>query len=120
VLRRGSRIRWTTPGAVWAADFTDLDDATAGGERALLFVHDLASGFVLRARPCRRKDAAGVAEALAALIAEHGAPLVLRVDNGNALHAEVVRAVLGPCGVTLLRTPNRTPSYNGACESALG
>ena len=119
-LRRGSRIRWTTPGVAWAADFTDLDEPAAGGERAMLFVHDLASGSVLWARPCRRKDAAAVAAAMSALIAEHGAPLLLRVDNGKALHAAAVRAVLDPHGVTLLRTPNRTPTYNGACESALG
>jgi hypothetical protein len=29
-------------------------------------------------------------------------------------------AVLAAHGVTLLRTPNRTPSYNGSCESGLG
>jgi hypothetical protein len=118
--RRGSRLSWRTPGAVWAADFTDLDEAAAGGEKAMLFVHDLASGCVLWARPCRRKDAAAVAEALSALIERHGAPLVFRVDNGKALHAPAVRAVLAVHGVTLLRTPNRTPSYNGSCESGLG
>src|SRR5438105_6068682 len=86
----------------------------------MLFVHDLATGEVLWARPCRRKDAAAVAEALRALIAEHGAPLVIRIDNGKALHARPVRAVLDPLGATLLRTPNRSPRYNGSCESGLG
>lgn len=119
-MRRGSRLSWRTPGAVWAADFTDLDEAAAGGEKAMLFVHDLASGCVLWARPCRRKDAAAVAEALSALIERHGAPLVYRVDNGKALRADPVRAILVAHGVTLLRTPNRTPTYNGSCESSLG
>jgi hypothetical protein len=119
-LRRGSRITWLTAGAAWAMDFTDLSEPIASGERAMLFVHDLSTGAVLWARPCRRKDAAAVAQALEALIAEHGAPLVVRVDNGKALHARRVRAVIEPHGVTLLRTPNRRPGYNGSCESALG
>jgi transposase InsO family protein len=86
----------------------------------MLFVHDLASGYVLWARPCQRKDAATVAQALRALTEKHGAPLVVRIDNGKALHAKEVRAVIDPLGVTLLRTPIRHPRYNGSCESGLG
>ena len=57
---------------------------------------------------------------LRALVAQHGAPLVLKADNGGAFTADDTRAFLGEHVVTLLLSPAYTPSHNGACEAGNG
>lgn len=76
-------LTWTTPGSVWAVDFSDAGVDVEGGFDQLLLVRDLATGFTLLALPCLGQDAATVRAAFAALFARHGPPLVLKSDNGS-------------------------------------
>lgn len=113
-------LRWSRPGAVWAADYTKTPLRVDGIERDVLAVRDLASGFQLLALPAEHGDAATTRKALAFLFAEHGAPLVIKSDNGSHFTAAEVRALLDAHEVLHLRSPAGTPTYNGACESGIG
>ena len=81
-------LHWSTPGAVWAIDFH--------GPRAqpvdsrfpyLLAVRDLASGLVLLWLAVADATARSTVAALEMLFFVHGAPLVLKSDNGSAFIA---------------------------------
>lgn len=119
--RRGQigRLAWTRVGAVWAMDFTTLRAPLDGGYGHVLVVRDLASGRTLCAEPLVSQDSRAVARTLRALFADHGAPLVLKCDNGSPLVAGTVRRELTHRRVTLLRSPPRRPQYNGACEAGM-
>ena len=91
-------LHWPVPGSVWAMDFTE---APAAHRRPV----SLPPG---RARPGQRPATAlaAVSEppptqasllALASLFAVHGAPLVLKIDNGSAFGAEATLAFLAQC-----------------------
>src|SRR5262249_163030 len=54
------------------------------------------------------------------LFVEHGAPLVLKSDNGSPFGAEVVQDLLATWGVKTLFSPPRMPRYNGAIEAGIG
>jgi hypothetical protein len=95
VLRRryhalGYALHWLRPGRVWAVDFAQPDAAdgdapwTGGG---LVAVRDLASGYQLAWQPVSQLTAAAAVLVLAGLFARHGAPLVLKCDNGPAFRA---------------------------------
>jgi len=85
----------------------------------LLAVRDLASGRQLLWLPVADATAAMVAAALTILFVEHGAPLVLKSDNGSAFGAEVVQHLLATWGVKTLFSPPRMPRYNGAIEAGI-
>ena len=57
---------------------------------------------------------------LASLLCALGAPLVVKHDNGGAFIARQTQALLKEHGVIALRSPPRTPQYNGACERSGG
>lgn len=114
------RLEWTRPGAVWAADFTQLRSRVDGRYERLLLVRDLASGNQLLAMPSVGERASEVVLALDGLIAEHGAPLVLKADNGPGFVAEATRDLCSSQGISILYSPPYTPSYNGACEAGVG
>ena len=57
---------------------------------------------------------------LAGLLHEHGAPLVLKVDNGAAFDSGELRSVLLQHGVQGLYSPPYTPQYNGSVEAGVG
>jgi transposase InsO family protein len=113
-------LRWSRPGSVWATDFSELPMAIDGRDRYLLAARDLASGQQLLAWPVASPGADAVRPALAALFASHGAPLVLKTDNGSAFRARETQTDLGRWGVTSLFSPPRLPSYNGAIEAGIG
>jgi hypothetical protein len=54
------------------------------------------------------------------LFDEHGAPLVVKCDNGSAFISDAFQAFLAERGVLLLYSPPRKPAYNGAVERANG
>ncbi len=58
--------------------------------------------------------------ALARLLALHGAPLILKVDNGSAFRAALFQDFLQAAGVIPLYSPPSCPGYNGAIEAAIG
>ena len=121
-LRRAKRedqaiLHWHEPGSVWAADFTMLGGVR--GDSALL-IRDLASGKVLHASVSDSQRADVVVAAMSRLIKEHGAPLVLKMDNGSAFIAEQTVDLLLGHPIAPLYSPPRTPAYNGACERSIG
>ncbi len=109
-------LRWLLPGAVWAIDGTWLDQPVAPFGRRALVVVELHSGKVLDLRAVPGERAAAAEQVLARLIAEHGAPLVLKLDNGSAFIARRFARFCQRHGITLLHSPVRRPRYNGACE----
>jgi hypothetical protein len=86
----------------------------------VLVVRDLAGGYQLANEAAVCESAVHVAGVLERLFAEHGAPLVLKSDNGGALVGGAVPDVLARWGVTPLRSPPYTPRFNGACEAGVG
>jgi transposase InsO family protein len=124
VLRRRARrdaekLVWNKVGAVWAADFATPPESIEGLWPKLLLVRDLASGMELAVEPVADETAATATGVLERLFGRHGAPLVLKTDQGSAFRAKGFERFLGDKGVIPLRSPARTPRYNGACESSV-
>jgi transposase InsO family protein len=113
-------LSWKRPGTVWAMDFTDAPRPIEGLYPRMLLVRDLASGQTLLALPCEDETAWTAVAALKSLFLEHGAPLVLKADNGSAFIAHTMKALCFSFGVTLLYSPTYYPAYNGACEAGVG
>ena len=113
--RHLARLEWTRPGAVWAMDHAKAP-LSIGSCESILSVRDLASGHQLAWTPIRQADADTTVTLLGALFAEHGAPLVLKSDNGKALTQGGVPELLTRHGVTPLVSPAYRPQYNGSCE----
>jgi hypothetical protein len=111
-------LRWLVPGHVWAMDFTEPPNAIDGEYPYLLMVRDLGSGNQLCALPVHSPDSEAVRACLVALFAHHGAPLVLKSDNGSCF--VVLADWLDEQGVQLLLSPVRCPAYNGSCEAGIG
>lgn len=113
-------LRWAPHGAVWAMDFHErrvpIDDVYP----YVLLVRDLASGNQLAAVPIEAATSDAVTNVLAALFREHGAPLVIKSDNGSALLTPKTDQLLARCGVKRLLSPPALPRYNGACEAGIG
>ena len=113
-------LEWTVPGTVWAMDFSNAVQPIDGLYPYLLAVRDLASGYQLLWSPVRSPSAEEAILALSSLFAQHGAPLVLKTDNGSAFIADATKEFLSPFGVNLLFSPPRTPRYNGSIEASIG
>jgi hypothetical protein len=105
---------------VWAIDFTGPRPAVDGRYPYLLAVRDLASGRQLLWRPVEAATAEVARDALAALFAEHGPPLVLKCDNGPPFTAAAVGELLAARGVRALYSPPYWPRYNGSVEAGIG
>lgn len=117
--RRRRRLRktlWTVAGAVWAIDGTWFDQAIESGSRRAFVVVELQSRDVLAVRAVAGERAAAAIAVLEELVRRHGAPLVLKLDNGSAFLAKRFRDFCRRHGITLLYSPVRRPSYNGSCE----
>lgn len=111
-----SRLTWLRTGAVWAMDFVQAPELIDGRFPFLLSIMDLASRFTLLWSPVPNEDASTVLTHLADLFSAHGAPLVLKCDNGSAFLSESLKAFLIRWLVAGLYSPPRYPQYNGACE----
>ena len=113
-------LHWLVPGGAWAIDFGEPPHPVDGLYPYLLAVRDLASGRSLLWRPLKSATAIEAILALAPLFAIHGAPLVLKADNGSPFRAALMQAFLEVCGVIPLYSPPRMPRYNGAIEAGIG
>lgn len=113
-------LKWTQAGSVWAVDHADPDGLLEGPERALWAVRDLASHNELVWTPVLDKTAQGVRARLEDLFEEHGAPLVVKMDNGALAKDEQLSQILDRWGVVRLLSPPYTPEYNGSCEASIG
>jgi transposase InsO family protein len=116
-----NELHWFKPGAVWAIDHHGpRAQAIDGRCHYLLAVRDLASGQVLLWLPVTDATAHTTVEAIEALFIVHGAPLVLKSDNGSAFIADPLRQLCQKFAVKNLYSPPRTPSYNGSIEATIG
>jgi transposase InsO family protein len=121
--RRGwyqKRLVWQRAGSVWATDFTHPEGTLDAPNDRICLVRDLGSGAQLAAVPCRGERAGVICAVLVSLFCELGAPLVIKHDNGGAFVAGQTQALLNELGVVALRSPPRTPQYNGSCERSGG
>jgi transposase InsO family protein len=101
-------------------DFTKVKHPIDGLYPYLFAVRDLASGQQLAWQPVRDTTAATAQAELTLLFTIHGAPLVLKSDNGSAFRAEATKRLFGRWGVQPLYSPPGEPGYNGAIESSIG
>jgi len=113
-------LHWTTPGSVWATDFTQPPLPIDGVFPYVLIVRDLASCSTLLAAPCLEMTAEVVVASLRQLFHQHDAPLVLKTDNGSPFIAHDTREFHRRQGVVNLLSPPLTPQYNGSIEAAGG
>jgi hypothetical protein len=113
-------LRWLKPGTAWAIDHSQPPAPIEGTFRQILSIRDLAAQAQLAWTPVLDGSALHVRLVLETLIAEHGAPLLLKKDNGSALNDEDVNRLLACNGIIGLLSPRVTPSYNGACEAGNG
>jgi hypothetical protein len=116
LARFRGRLIWKQVGAVWAIDFTEPKELIGGTDRWILAIRDLASGYQLAWISLTQATAEGVVEVLLALFLEHGAPLVLKSDNGCQFIAQVTLMLLVQWQVLPLFNPPRRPAYNGGLE----
>jgi transposase InsO family protein len=121
-LQSARVLHWQSPGRVWAADFTECPLLVSDrcSSAYVLAVRDLASGCMLAWEPVPNLTEEVSCAALARLFALHGAPLILKVDNGSAFRAAVFQALLDAWSVIPLYSPPSCPGYNGSIEAAIG
>ncbi len=115
-----ARLVWSAPGSVWTADFTETPVPVDGSFDHVLLIRDLASRFILLAAPAAEQSADVVTLHCRQLFGRHGAPLVLKTDNGSAFIAAGTRAVCRDHAVLNLLSPPLTPQYNGCIEASAG
>lgn len=113
-------LHWTMPGRVWAIDYAEPPHSIDGRYDYLLAVRDLASGMQLLWQPVEAATGVNAARALDTLFAVHGAPLVLKSDNGGHFTCPAVQDQLAAHGVECLLSPPHWPRYNGAIEAGIG
>ena len=118
--RYRNRLQWRRPGTVWAADFKDRREPIEGRYPTILSIKDLASRCQLAWLPVTEATAEVVQAAYARLFAEHGAPLVMKSDNGGPFRDEGTKRLLEDHQVLPLYSPKRCPRYNGGVERANG
>ncbi len=114
--RNWRRLIWHVPGAVWAIDGTWMDRPVDGRSRRALIVVELHSRDVLALQAVPGERASAVIALLRRRIEQHGAPLVLKADNGSAFIAACVARFSRRHGIALMHSPVRRPRWNGTCE----
>lgn len=107
------------PNHVWTWDFT-YDTTADGRTLKCLTVIDEFTRFALAIRTARRLPAGGVIAVLERLVAEHGAPLYLRSDNGPEFIAKKLKTWLGNRGIQTHYIDPGSPWQNGFGESFNG
>ncbi len=112
-------LRWDR-GTVWAMDFSEPPAEIDGRYQSLLLVRDLGSGEQLAALPVLSANSDAVCALLEALFRQHGAPLVMKCDNGSPFLTPEVDWLFVLWGVERLLSPPGYPQYNGACEAGIG
>jgi putative transposase len=113
-------LHWPVIGRVWAIDYAEPPAPIDGRWEYLLAVRDLASGMQLLWLPVEAATGANATSALAMLFATHGAPLVLKSDNGGHFTCPAVQDLLRTHQVECLFSPPYWPRYNGAIEAGIG
>jgi len=113
-------LRWTRAGTAWAMDYADPPSPVDGIYRHILLVRDIGSRCNLLWLPVVQKNELAACAAFRSLVAEHGAPLVLKADNDGAFQGGTMESVTAACGTWILPSPPYMPRYNGSCEAGVG
>lgn len=113
-------LKWKCPGSVWAIDHTKPPAPVDGRFPYILSVRDLASGLELAWQPVTDYTAETTIAVVGSLFAQHGAPLVMKSDNGPAFKSQEWFALLAAWWITPLLSPPYAPWYNGSCERGIG
>ncbi len=108
-------IYWLWSGLAWSCDATEYGEA--GWQ--IIPVQDLASRYRFRPLVSDRLDGRQIAAHLESLFRQHGAPLLLKRDNGSPFNNQHVDAVMARFGVLPLNNPPHFPRYNGAEEKGI-
>ena len=111
-------LTWHVPGSIWSLDDAEL----ARFEDHRLHLHqvqDLASRYKFTPLVGEKVLGETVALHLRQLFERHGAPLVLKRDNGSNLNHQAVEEVLRGYLVVPLNSPPKNPPYNGGMEHAV-
>jgi hypothetical protein len=111
-------ITWRVPGLVWSLDDAELA-RFADRKLYLHQVQDLASRYKFTPWVGEQVVGETVAVHLEQLFLQHGAPLVLKRDNGSNLNQQAVDEVLARYLVLPLNSPPHYPPYNGGMECAV-
>lgn len=114
-LHSMKRIHWLYPGLAWSCDATEYGD----DGRQIIPVQDLASRYRFRPLVVNRLDGRQIATHLESLFRRHGAPLLLKRDNGSPFNHRQVDDLLGRFGVLPLNNPPHFPRYNGSMEKSI-
>lgn len=117
-IREQAELHWLRPGSVWAMDFSHPLVSIDGYLPAIFTVRDLGSQQQLLWLPVEDETTDTVIDCLHELFDEHGAPLVVKCDNGPAFVAQAMKQFLCDCSVVTLYSPPYAPWYNGAIERA--
>jgi transposase InsO family protein len=118
--RSTEELTWHRPGRVWAMDHVHPPNPINGVHDKAFSIRDLASGQQLAWLPVADETAAMAVPVLESLINEHGAPLVIKSDNGSAFQSDPMQRLLEQHRIVWLPSPPRMPQYNGGCEAANG
>ena len=126
-------LRWHSPGAIWAMDFTQPPQPVDDLYPYVFLVRALASGVQLLALPVPSRELKHVVDALRVLFSTVGAPLVLKSDNEfdagfvsrfgddpDRVNRSQLAALLHEFKVTPLLSPPYFPRYNGAIKAGIG
>jgi hypothetical protein len=109
-----ARVEVTVPGIV--RGFDQVYAWTTEGWRFVLMSADACVPYRTGALVAEHYDEESVLAAIAADIAEHGPPLVWRMDRASCHRTERVTAYLESRGVLVLHGPPRHPQYYGQLE----
>ncbi len=104
------------PNITWAFAF-QFDTTVDGKVLKLLNVIDEYSREYVASLVDRSIDAKGVIAALDGIVAEHGVPAYIRMDNGPEFISHALASWAREMGVTLYFIDPGSPWQNGKCES---
>lgn len=115
-----AHVTWHLPNLAWAIDALHLRSSPADPGVVVVLARDLASHFHFDPLVLNAESALDNLDWLQRLCARHGAPLLLKRDNGAPFNASILDDFLAANGILPLNSPIRHPSYNGAIEHGVG
>lgn len=113
-------ITWSAPHLAWAIDAAEYRRDAAGQKLYFAATQDLASRYCFTPWADVQLCGEAIAAHLHKLFDQHGAPLLLKRDNGSLFNNGSVDEVLARWQVLPLNSPPYYARYNGAMEKSVG
>jgi hypothetical protein len=113
-------VTWHQPNLAWAIDALHLRASPADPGVVVVLARDLASHYHFEPLVLSTESASANVAWLQRLASRHGAPLVLKRDNGAPFNADLFNDFLAASAILPLNSPVRRPAYNGAIEHGVG